>query len=80
MFRRRDFFFITQLAHNNVPLPVIQTAVGHSSLRSTSAYIEDVQNSDAPFKNNRQSIRIGRGIRLLLTNIGKTFKYFWLRF
>jgi integrase/recombinase XerD len=33
-------FFITQLAHKNVPLPVIQTAVGHSSLRSTSAYIE----------------------------------------
>jgi integrase/recombinase XerD len=33
-------FFITELAHKNVPLPVIQTAVGHSSLRSTTAYIE----------------------------------------
>lgn len=33
-------FFITELAHKNVPLPVIQKAVGHSSLRSTSTYIE----------------------------------------
>ena len=33
-------FFITELAHKNVPLPVIQFAVGHSSLRSTTAYIE----------------------------------------
>jgi integrase/recombinase XerD len=33
-------FFITELAHKNVPLPVIQTAVGHSSLRSTQSYIE----------------------------------------
>lgn len=33
-------FFITELAHKNVPLPVIQKAVGHSSLRSTTTYIE----------------------------------------
>ena len=33
-------FFICELAHKNVPLSVIQTAVGHSSLRSTQSYIE----------------------------------------
>ena len=33
-------FFICTLAHKNVPLPVIQKAVGHSSLRSTTTYIE----------------------------------------
>lgn len=32
-------FFITELAHKNVPLSVIQTAVGHTSLRSTQSYI-----------------------------------------
>ena len=33
-------FFITELAHKNVPLSVIQYACGHSSLRSTQSYIE----------------------------------------
>jgi integrase/recombinase XerD len=33
-------FFICELAHKNVPLSVIQTAVGHSSLRSTQSYID----------------------------------------
>jgi integrase/recombinase XerD len=33
-------FFIHTLAHKNVPLKVIQKAVGHSSLRSTAAYID----------------------------------------
>lgn len=33
-------FFIHTLHHSNVPLKVIQKAVGHSSLRSTSAYID----------------------------------------
>lgn len=33
-------FFITELAHKNVPLSVIQTAVGHTSLRSTQSYID----------------------------------------
>jgi integrase/recombinase XerD len=33
-------FFIHTLHHKNVPLKVIQKAVGHSSLRSTAAYID----------------------------------------
>ncbi len=33
-------FFIHTLAHKNVPLKVIQKAVGHSSMRSTAAYID----------------------------------------
>ena len=33
-------FFIHTLHHKNVPLKVIQTAVGHSEMRSTSAYID----------------------------------------
>jgi integrase/recombinase XerD len=33
-------FFIHTLAHRSVPLSVIQKAVGHSSLRSTAAYID----------------------------------------
>ena len=33
-------FFIHTLAHKSVPLKVIQKAVGHSSLRSTAAYID----------------------------------------
>jgi integrase len=33
-------FFIHTLAHKSVPLSVIQKAVGHSSLRSTAAYID----------------------------------------
>jgi integrase/recombinase XerD len=33
-------FFIHTLHHKNVPLKVIQKAVGHSSLRSTASYID----------------------------------------
>lgn len=33
-------FFINTLHHKNVPLKVIQKAVGHSSMRSTAAYID----------------------------------------
>ena len=33
-------FFIHTLAHKSVPLKVIQKAVGHSTLRSTAAYID----------------------------------------
>jgi integrase/recombinase XerD len=33
-------FFVHTLHHKNVPLKVIQKAVGHSSLRSTAAYID----------------------------------------
>lgn len=33
-------FFITELAHRNVPVSIIQHACGHSSLRSTQSYIE----------------------------------------
>ena len=33
-------FFISELAHKNVPISVIQHACGHSSLRSTQSYIE----------------------------------------
>lgn len=33
-------FFIHTLHHKNVPLKVIQTAVGHSEMRSTAAYID----------------------------------------
>lgn len=33
-------FFIHTLAHKNTPLRVIQEAVGHSSLRTTTAYID----------------------------------------
>lgn len=33
-------FFVHTLHHSNVPLKVIQKAVGHSSLRSTAAYID----------------------------------------
>jgi integrase/recombinase XerD len=33
-------FFIHTLHHRNVPLKVIQKAVGHSSLRSTASYID----------------------------------------
>jgi hypothetical protein len=39
----------------------------------SNQYIQDVEDSDLPFRSNRQSIRVGRGIRLLLTNAGKTF-------
>ena len=46
---------------------------GQNTTVISNGYIEDVQNSDAPFKNNRQSVRVGRGIRLLLGNIGKSF-------
>lgn len=37
-------FFINTLHHKNVPLKVIQTCVGHTSLRSTSAYIDVEEN------------------------------------
>lgn len=33
-------FFIHTLHHKNIPLKVIQTAVGHSEMRSTAAYID----------------------------------------
>ena len=33
-------FFIHTLHHKNVPLKVIQTAVGHTEMRSTAAYID----------------------------------------